>query len=57
MKYTLLVLFLAGCTTTYEPQTRAGAQCKLNCSTSTDGARSYNRCIEACRDLDRLSTR
>jgi hypothetical protein len=34
----------------FEPQTLAGAQCKLTCVDRS----AYGRCLEACMDLDRL---
>ena len=56
----LAVLSLSACAPvrSFEPQTLEGARCKLDCldraSVLLFGA-SYGRCLEACRDIDRLT--
>ena len=49
----LAIGFFSACTQDvphFEPQTIAGAQCKLTCVDRS----AYGRCLEACMDLDRL---
>jgi hypothetical protein len=62
----LLMGFLSACISApqFEPKTIEGANCKLGCANTSQFCRDgvycdsrYFQCIEACADVDRLSTK